>query len=71
MPTLMLQYGDDDTTPDRLAALAAEHGISAEMLAMRVIEDHLGEYGLTALPEDLDPSSYKEILEARGLLKKS
>jgi len=69
MHGLTLEYPDRDTTPERLAALAAEHGISPEMLAMRAIEGYLGDYALREIPDDLPLRSLGDLLVARGLLK--
>lgn len=55
MPTLKIDFDDEDTTPDRLNELSRETGLSPEQLVHRAIALYLGEYGLKPLPEGFKP----------------
>lgn len=69
MPTLKIEFQDNETTPDRIAALAQEHGISPEDLIKRAINDYLGDYGLKDPPEGFRPKTLTELFIATGVYK--
>lgn len=69
MPTLKIEFDDDDTTPDRIAAIARDNGISSEQLVQRAIAQYLGEFGLKPLSEGSKPQSLQALFEETGVLK--
>lgn len=69
MPTLKIEYPDYDATPDHIAALAKEHGITPEDLIKRAINAYLGDYGLKDPPEGFKPKTLTEVFVATGLYK--
>lgn len=71
MPEITLKYRNNDTTLDRLERKAAEHGVTPEILAKRLISEGLGNYGLKELSEEEQKSvsSLSDLLEKTGLQK--
>lgn len=69
MPTLKIEYQDNDATPDHIAALAKENGTTPEDLVKRAINEYLGVYGLKELPENFRPQTLNELFGAAGLTK--
>lgn len=70
MPTLKIDFNDNDTTPERIAAMASDYGLTSEQLVKRAIAEFLGEYGLKEPPEDFAPQNLRELFTEVGLMKK-
>ena len=41
-----VSFSDNETMPERIEAMAADLGITSEMLIRRALAEHLGGYGL-------------------------
>lgn len=45
-----VSFSDNETMPERIEAMAADLGITSEMLIRRALAEHLGGYGLQEVP---------------------
>ena len=64
-----VSFSDNETMPDHIEAMAAELGITPEMLIRRALAAHLGEYGLQEVPPGVKVKSIPEFLVYSGVLK--
>ena len=69
MRKYIIEFDDRDTMPERLEAMAKEHGITPEYLIHRAIGEHLGGYGLSDLPPDFKAKNLDEFFVAAGAMK--
>lgn len=70
MPTLKIEYGDDDTTLERLESLASQSGLTCEELAQRAIAEFLKDYGLKEPLSDFQPANLRALFAGHGITKK-
>ena len=64
-----VSLSDNKTTPDHIESMAAELGITPEMLIRRAIAEHLGDYGLQEVPPGAKVKSLADFLSHSGVLK--
>jgi hypothetical protein len=69
MPSFTIHFDDDDTTANRMQAMANELGIPVDALIHRAISEHLGTYGLTKVDPEFKADGLRELFQAHGLLK--
>ena len=70
METFTIEYIERDTTPDRIRAMAAFHGVTPEMVISRAVNEYLGERFLPEPPpEDFEAKSLDELFVAHGFRK--
>ena len=70
MPTLNIDFDDDDTTYEAITAMANGLGISSEQLVKRAVAQYVGEYGLEPPPEDFKPETLRDLFAGHGLIKR-
>ena len=64
-----VSFSDNETTPNHIESMAAELGITPEMLIRRAIAEHLGDYGLQEVPPGAKVKSLTDFLMHSGVLK--
>ena len=64
-----VSFSDNETMPERIEAMAADLGITSEMLIRRALAEHLGGYGLQEIPLGTKVKSLTEFLIHSGVLK--
>lgn len=69
MPTLKIEFSDDETTPERLQGLARETGLTQEELVRRAIADFLADYRLKTPPEEFKPNTLRDLFVGYGVIK--
>ena len=69
MRQIIVEFDDNETMPERIAAMAADLGITPEMLVRRALAEHLDGFGLRKLPVGFKATTLKEFLIGSGVLK--
>lgn len=64
-----VSFSDNETAPDHIESMAAELGITPEMLIRRAIAEHLGEYGLQEVPPGGKIKNISDFLTHSGVFK--
>jgi len=64
-----VSFSDNETMPERIEAMAADLGITSEMLIRRALAEHLGGYGLQEVPLGTKVKNLTEFLIHSGVLK--
>lgn len=64
-----VSFSDNETMAEHIEAMAADLGITPEMLIRRALAEHLGDYGLKEVPEGAKINSITELLIHSGVFK--
>jgi hypothetical protein len=69
MPSFTVEFDDNETMPERIVLMAADLGITPEMLIRRALAEHLDGFGLRDVPPGIKVKTLQEFLVESGVLK--